>query len=449
MPTTITAMAEPALPRTSTPAHLRSIDATAWPGVASVPDGRAVALKARRAEAGFAKACDKAGIALTGATPDLVVERAEVFARVAKSGWVGLAEGYMAGEWGTESSQVLVDVLFSLIGADYRPKTPPAAQPASAAGGDLPPELVSHFAGDGMSAFQGIFATGVPTTQRQRLKSHARGAGRGDEPAHHFVDVTEIGPALDTDRGDLADAQGRSVDVLLRSLNVRRGSHVLEFPGSGGAVALRATAQQATVDVAVIDEYAAAALREQLLLGGAEGGVRIDVSGGEERFATARADVFDAIVGMEKLEALGEKERIRYLRSAETMLAPHGRLGLQTILRTDAYSGAAGSALESLRAYVWPGLHFSSDTEFAKLVDRETGLRVVGVTRAPEHLAASLRLQRMMFDAHLRDAAADGYDIVFRRLWTWQFALREALARLGMLDLAQVVLVRRARRERR
>lgn len=433
----------------STPAHLRSIDAQAWPGVATVPSGRTMAIKARRAEAGFAKACAKAGVTLAGDSPDLTVERVEVFDRIAASGWVGLAEGYMAGEWGTENSQVLVDVIANLIGSDYRPKTPRAAAPSVVTGGALPPELVAHFAGDGTSAFQGIFATGVPTTQRERRKSFAPRAGRGDEPAQHFVDVTEIGPALETDRGDLADAQARSVDTMLRSLSVGSGTHLLEFPASGGAVTLRSATQRATVDVAAGNNATAAAVREHLMMAGADGGVRIDVVGDNDRFSHGRADLYDAIVVMEQLETLGEKDQIRYLRAAETMLAPHGRLGVQTLLRTGAFNAAADGALESLRAYVWPGLRYLSDDDLMKLVDRETGLRVVAQTRAPEHLAESLRLQRMTFDGHLRDAAADGFDAVFRRMWTWQFALREALARLGMLNLVQVVMVQRGRRERR
>ena len=83
------------------------------------------------------------------------------------------------------------------------------------------------------------------------------------------------------------------------------------------------------------------------------------------------------------------------------------------------------------------------------MVDQHTDLRVIAQTSAPEHLAASLRLQRITFDGKLRDAAADGYDSVFRRMWIWQFALREAFARLGMIDLAQISLARRNRRGRR
>ena len=51
------------------PEHLSSIDADSWPNVATVPTPRWPGLKARRAEAEFAKACDDAGLEL-----DLEVE---------------------------------------------------------------------------------------------------------------------------------------------------------------------------------------------------------------------------------------------------------------------------------------------------------------------------------------------------------------------------------------
>ena len=49
----------------------------------------------------------------------------------------------------------------------------------------------------------------------------------------------------------------------------------------------------------------------------------------------------------------------------------------------------------------------------------------------------------------LREAAAAGFDPVFRRLWTFQFALREALMTLGMIDAVQFGLAHRNRGGRR
>ena len=434
--------------RESRPAHLKPIDADVWPGIAAVPQpGR---LRTKRAEAGFARACAAAGLSLAGDEADITVERAEVFPRIAAGGWVGLAEGYMAGEWSTTTSQQLVDALTALLRAGYRPRTPRVDAPRPAMAGDVPPDLVAHFSGDGMSAFQGHFATGVATTERARVKSYARGAGRGSEPAHRFVSVTEIGAPMESERADLLDAQNRSATMLLDAVGVAAGTHMLEYPSGGGTLALAAAARGATVDAVARDARLYAALRERLIFAGSDGSVAPErVAEGPGALARQRRGSYDAVVNTESLETWPRRQQVRYLRSVDAMLAPSGRAALQTIVRTSVYSGPADLAVESMRAYIWPGLRYASADEIAKDIDRNTDLRVAARTSAPEHLAASLRLQRITFDGKVRDAAADGYDAVFRRMWVWQFALREAMARLGMIDLAQITLARRNRRGRR
>ena len=430
------------------PAHLQPIDADAWPGVADVPQpGK---LRTRLAEAGFARACAKAGLSFEGDGADITVERAEVFQRIAASGWVGLAEGYMAGEWSTGGSQQLVGVLTALLRTGYCPRTRRVDAVRPATPGELPPDLVAHFSGDGLSAFQGHFATGVATTQRVRMKSHTQGAGRGREPRDHFVDVTEIGAPMESDREDLKDAQNRSVEAILESLKVTSGTHLLEYPSGGGALAFEAAARGATVDAVTRDARMYAAMRERLILAGTEGSVTVDrIAEGPNAVAKQRSGVYDAVASMEVFETMPQRQQRSYLLAVDAVLGQGGRAAMQTVVRTSAYNRTADLALESLRAYIWPGLHFATVAEIGKTVDRETDLRVVAQSSAPEHLVASLRLQRITFDGKLRDAAADGFDAVFRRLWVWQFALREAMARLGMIDLAQITLARRNRRGRR
>lgn len=438
-------------------ARKSSIDAAAWPAVAAVPRARGGALRTKIAEATFARACAKAELALEGDGAALTVESADMFERIAARGWTGLAESYMAGEWVTSTSEGLVDALQALIGAGYRPS--PARVSAPKHGrtplgviGELPPDLVQHFDGGTATHAQGHFGTGVPTTQRTRMKSHTPGAGRGNEPGHHFVDVTEIGAPLDAHRDDLADAQRRSISMLLDAAAAGPSTHLLEMPCSGGAVAAEALARRCTLDVVTFDARVRKSLEEQLILSGAEGAARIDVleSPAEiETLARQRRGVYDAVVSMQAFENMPHQEQIAYLVSAEQMLAQGGKVVLQTIVRTNNYSRSAAAALASTTGYAWPRMNVVSCDDVARIVDKHTALRVTAVTTAPEHLAASLRLQRMAFDAHLRDAAADGYDVVFRRMWTWQLALREALARLEMLDLAQVTIVQRHRGGRR
>ena len=431
------------LPANLSPApHLAAIDAEAWPGVAAVPAGWAARLRAGRAERAFARACAKAGVCLDpeqGA--DLVVEEEALFARIGESGWVGLAEGFMAGEWSTEGTDQLVDVLSALISAGYRPRARTRPGVRDSAGGEVPPDLVAHFAGDGLSAFQGHFSTGVPTTERIAVKSWVRDRGASRT---HFVDVTTISAPLDSGREDLRDAQQRSAEMLLDACGVGAGTHLAEWAASSASVAIAAAARRATVDCFVSDPDLERAIAERALFAGAGDAIRAEVADGAPRRGN-----YDAVVGVEKLEALAPRQKAAYLKRLGAMIQPGGRVALQTIARTEGYSPAADAAAESLRAYIWPGLSFSTPVEIAKLVDRSTGLRIVAQTHAPQHLEAPLRLQRHTFDAHLREAAADGFDVVYRRLWQWQFALREALARLGMLDLTQFTFVPRSRQGRR
>lgn len=432
------------------PEHLAAVDAEAWPGIASLPSGHVNAAKARLAELRFAAVCDRAGIELDprqGAS--ITVEHDALFRRIADGGWVGLAEGFMAGEWSAASTQVLVEALVELLRADFRPRTPHISASAAGLGGEIPAELVAHFSGDGMSGFAGHFATGVPTTQRVRVKSQVPGAGRGNVAAAYHIDDTEFSAPLEAGRADLGDVQRRSVDLLLDACAVERGTHVLEYPASGGAVAITAAERGATVDAWVHDEVAGAALRDRLLYAGVQGAVHVEFTGAGHADTRARRGHYDAVVSVERLELLDAVRQADYLAELGRLVDPGGRVALQTVMRTDKFTPTAAAALQSLRAYIWPGLTYSEPTELTRVVDRKTTLRIVARTHAPGHLEATVRLQRELFDSRLRDAAASGFDKVYRRLWQWQFALREALARLGMIELTQVTLVQRDRRGRR
>lgn len=436
------------------PEHLAPIDAATWPAVASAPTGRFLAFRAGRAEAHFAATCAKAQLHLEphdGEGPDLSIDYVEVFDRIAVSGWVGLAESYMAGEWHTPDSDRLVRVLRGLIQAGYTPPTLRVVPPQHGDAGQIPPSLVQHYAGDGVSPFQGHFATGVRTRERVRIKSWVPRAGRGGEPATHFVDRTEFGAPLDdaTTRADLADAQARSVDMVVDEAGVRERWRILEYPAAGPAVTLAAAARNAETECVTVDEATAAALREQLTFAGAHGHVRA----ANPNVKPLGRD-FDAAVSFEYLETLSSQDKAEYLTRLCKAVAPGGRIVVQTILGTEKMTqkgagASASAALTSLRAYVWPGLGYATPEELAKLVDRKTPLRMIGFSHAPDHLARSLALQRATFETHLRDAAADGFDPVFRRLWVWQLALRQALAELGLIDLAHVTLTARHRRGRR
>lgn len=424
--------------------HLAVIDANAWPAVATVPRSMLSAVRSRAAEAQFAAALNKAG--LTAAEDgDLTVRHETLFARLAAAGWTGLAESYLAGEWEADDPSA---VLAALIASGYRPRTPKTT-PGPSGVGELPPELVRLFAGDGMSAFAGVFSSAVPTTVRESVRSFVPGAGRGRQPAHHFVDVRTYAPPAHAERADLADAQRRAADLLLDAAGVRTGTHLLEYPSSGGAVAVAAASRKAAVDTLTGDVDLAAAVKERLTLAGVRDAVQTVV---RDSVLTGSKDWrahYDAVVSVEKLETVDPRSRVEVIRGIDRMLEIGGRAAVQVTVATEKTTPAARDALRVLADYIWPGLDYPTMTQLHQLVDKKSGLRIVAQTHVGSHAELSLKFQASLFDGHRREAAAEGFDAVYRRLWDYQFALRRALYSLGMLDTVQIELTHRNRGGRR
>lgn len=431
--------------------HLESIDPKEWPGVATVPDFPLRGVRARQAEARFAKACENAGLDLLGDEPDLTIDHEELFSRLAATGWLGLAESYMAGEW---HSDKLTDVLTALLGVGYRPRgrfqsafTLPDTTRDN--GGALPAELIRLSSGDGMSAFGGVFASGVPTTVRTAVKSFVPGAGRNREPGSHFVDVTTIADPVAVEREDLGEAQRRAASTLLDAAKVRSGSHVLEYPASGGAVSILAARRNATVDVLTADRAQVSALEELFILAGVEDDVHIRKLPAAVPGKLDWGGAYDSIVSMEKLEVVGTTGAKKYIKALDRMLSIGGYVAMQSLVATDQLGPVAREALGMLRAYIWPALTYPTTQQVHELVDRGSSLRVIAETHFPGHYLKSVQLQREVFEGQMREAAADGFDAVFRRMWVYHYALIEAMLRLGYLDATQFTLTTRNRRGRR
>lgn len=436
---------------TYTPEHVANVDVESWPALVSVAGpGPLVDFRTRSAERRFAAACAKAGIVLSGDEPEVEVLQEELFVRLAESGWLGLAESFMAGEW---KSTNLTGTLTKLLAVDFQPQGWLGGKSVRAVsrtdGRELPPDLVQLSTLDGVSRFGGLFASGVPTTVRTSTKSYVPGAGRGSEPASHFVDVTTLSAPIGVERADFEAAQERAAASLLDAALVDQGADVLEFPSSGGALALLASARGATVDVLTADPGHKLAVEEFITLNGASDSIHPYALSAPFPSREDWRGRYDCILSSEKLEYLGKQGILSYFKALDRMLTVGGFIGLQTVVATDSFGATCRQALSVLHAYVWPALSFSTIAGLHSLVDKETGLRVIAEKHFGDHYLEGVRIQRELFESRLREAAAAGFDPVFRRMWRYQFALIEAMFRLGALDAVQLTLTTRNRAGRR
>ena len=114
----------------------------------------------------------------------------------------------------------------------------------------------------------------------------------------------------------------------------------------------------------------------------------------------------------------------------------------------DRFDDSAGAALDLVRSYVWPALHYPTMDELRRIVDRDTGLRILSESHLPAHHERTLELWRELFAVHSREAAGLGYDRVYRRLWDFHLALQQALVASGRTDMVQLELMAKPRKRR-
>ena len=429
------------------------VDAEIWPGVAAIPSTAhaGVGMRALLVRRRFNRLISHWD-GLNAHTFDC--GEGTCFARIAEYGWVGLLESFLAKEWtSTDLPQTLKD--FLAVGLDS-PVTRqwrkfsgsnglPAHHQGDGDGGQLPTDLVALYTGDQLTAASALFATGVRTSIRKPVESYVAGAGRRGIPQTNVVELTDIADPDPIERADLADAQTRRIDQMLDAAQVQAGDRVLEWPSSGGELAIRAAERGATVTVMTADPDEADAVIARFEEAGLSGAIRIVETPTAVPSPREFSGMFDCIFSVERVETLGRAGLVRYLRAADRLLADDGVIVLQNLRATSYFDAEAGWALDTLRAYLWPQLWLPTAVEVRQAADKYTSLRVSAESRFPGHYVQTIRQWQSLFEARQREAAGLGFDRVYRRLWTWYFALMLALLESGRIDVAQTVLQRRNR----
>ncbi|MFD9222734.1 class I SAM-dependent methyltransferase [Streptomyces sp. NPDC060064] len=410
----------------SAPSRAASVDARSWPDVARLP--RTSRLRTAAAERLVLRALGRLPlrVRLAGGEPIgrggplMEVHNPQAFfRRIGASGLIGFGESYMAGEW---EARDLVGVLAVL-----------AEHPAT-----LAPEPLRRLRG-----------AWAPTRQAgHRNTSDGPRAGIG----HHcdlsnelfalFLDETlsyssALFRGFPAEQNLLPAAQHRKIDRLLDLAQVGSGTQLLEIGTGWGELAIRAAQRGARVlTVTLSSEQHALARRRVHEAGLAD---RVTVLLRDYRKVLGR---YDAIVSVETIEAVGEELWPEYFRMLDRLLAPGGRIALQSITTPKERLPASRTNCTWIQKYIFPGGLLPSTEAIEQVVTGCTGLRVAERYGFGPHYAETLRLWRERFAHRAAAVGALGFDETFRRMWTFYLASSEAGFRSGRLDVQQLLLTK-------
>ena len=243
--------------------------------------------------------------------------------------------------------------------------------------------------------------------------------------------------------GLLAAAQRRKIDRLLDLARVGPSSRVLEIGTGWGELAIRAAARGALVRTVTLSEQQRALAAERIGAAGLAGRAVVELCD----YRRVRGE-YDAIVSVEMIEAVGERYWPEYFAALNRLLAPGGRIGLQSITMPHRRMLATRHTHTWVLKYIFPGGLIPSVTAIQDNAAR-AGLRVAGRHDFGAHYAETLRIWRERFGAAAAGLERLGFDEVFRRMWQLYLSYAEAGFRSGYLDVSQFLLVKDAGREPR
>jgi cyclopropane-fatty-acyl-phospholipid synthase len=144
------------------------------------------------------------------------------------------------------------------------------------------------------------------------------------------------------------------------------------------------------------------------------------------------------------IEAVGEEFWPTYFSSLDRLLAPGGRVAIQSILMAHDRYRATRSSFGWIQKHIFPGGLIPSLQAIDETVREHTGLRVAQVHAFGPDYAETLRRWRQEFVARWPHVETLGFDETFRRKWEFYLAYCEAGFTTGYLDVAQVRLERRS-----
>ncbi len=289
----------------------------------------------------------------------------------------------------------------------------------------------------------------VMKTVRHRLNRNTQRQSRQNISAHYdlgndfyrlFLDetMTYSSALFASSDQSLADAQRNKYRAVAEGAGLRAGQHVLEIGSGWGGFAIHAAGELGCrVTSITISQEQHDLARERVRAAGLEHLVDIQLKDYREVSGS-----YDAIVSIEMLEAVGHEYLATFFNVCDKVLAPGGRLSLQSITVPDvAYRRQLGGA-NWIQTYIFPG-GLCPSLAVIERATHDTRLLVSAVTDIAADYVRTLRAWRLRFLDQADAVRAMGFDERFLRKWEYYLALCEAGFATGATQDLQIVLEKR------
>ena len=245
---------------------------------------------------------------------------------------------------------------------------------------------------------------------------------------------------FETPETSMKDAQHAKVRRALRMAQVKPGDRVLEIGCGWGALAEKATKEFGArlVGVTLSTEQLDWANKRMAREGLADS-ADLRLQDYRDIGKTTQDAPFDAICSIEMVEAVGREYWPEYFQTVHRLLKPGGHACIQSIVIADTLFERYLTSTDFIQQYVFPGGCLPCPKEF-RAQAALAGLQVVDEFSFGQDYAHTLRLWREQFAAQEAHVLQLGFDKRFVRIWEFYLSYCEAAFLEANTDVVQYTL---------
>ena len=359
----------------------------------------------------------------SGERADLQLTNWKLIRAALKSGDIGFAESYLAGDWSTHDLVRLMEFFVA----------------NRAAAEDV---IYGSLVGRLAYRLRHLLNRNTRTQARRNVHAHydlgnAFYALWLDRTMSYSSALFErpAGPHEVSGTDELERGQQAKYERVLAELELPTGARLLEIGCGWGGLAETAARAGHTVTGLTLSTEQLDYARDRL----ARAGLSADLQLRDYREEAGR---YDGIASIEMFEAVGEAYWPSYFATLRRCLKPGARVCLQSIVIADDLYPRYRAGSDFIQQYIFPGGMLPSPSVFRAQAN-VAGLAVINEFRFGLDYARTLATWRARFLARLDDVRALGFDERFVRLWDFYLAYCEAAFARENTDVIQYTLVAR------
>jgi cyclopropane-fatty-acyl-phospholipid synthase len=355
---------------------------------------------------------------------NIQIIRPEFFKRCVLFGDIGFGEAYVDGDWQTDDIAKVIS--WFILNIDHSP----------AMSGSRAKQLLVNLLG-WQNRLRHSLNWNSLTSSRRNISFHY---DLGNEFYQLFLDPTmTYSSALFTGQTQsLEEAQIAKYDRLCRLLKLTAGQHVLEIGGGWGGFSLYAAKNYGCKITSVtISREQHKLANERVQKENLSNQVQIKLQ--DYRLLEG---MFDKIVSIEMLEAVGDRNLETYFAKCHQLLKPHGLLGLQMITCPDSRHHALRQNVDWIQKHIFPGSLLLSIHRINQALRRTGDLFLHDLKDIGLSYAETLKRWRTAFNQNEAAVRALPFDTRFIRKWNYYLSYCEAAFAMRNISVVQAIYTR-------